>query len=111
MVDQTTDCLMVQYKPLLALFIRQNLDMVIAIQTCPYQSWTNPAERVMSILNLALQNVSLERTAMDEESEKKLKNKNSLKAVRSEIDANPGLGAKVNDSLQPVIDLLNGKFC
>ena len=37
-------------------------------QTCPYQSWTNPAERVMSILSLALQNVSLERKAMDEES-------------------------------------------
>ena len=96
---------------LLALFIRQNLDMLIAIRTCPYQSWTNPAERVMSILNLALQNVSLERKAMDEESEKKLKNKNNLKAVRSEIDANPGLATKVNDSVQPVIDLLNGRFC
>ena len=63
----------------------------------------------MSILNLALQNVSLERTAMDEEAEKKL-NKNSLKDVRSEIDASPGLGVKVNNSLQPVIDLLNGRF-
>ena len=29
---------------LLALFLRLNLDMLIAIRTCPYQSWTNPAE-------------------------------------------------------------------
>ena len=52
---------------LLALFIRQNLDLLIAIRTCPYLSWTNLAKRVMSILNLALQHVSLVRKAMDEE--------------------------------------------
>ena len=45
---------------LLCLFIRLDLDMLIAVRTCPYQSWVNPAERVMSVLNLALQNVSLE---------------------------------------------------
>ena len=62
---------------LLALFFRLNLDMLIAVRTCPYQSWTNPAERVMSILNLALQNVSLERKEMDEEAEKLMKNNSS----------------------------------
>ena len=66
---------------LLALFFRLNLDMLIAVRTCPYQSWTNPAERVMSILNLALQNVSLERKEMDEECEKLIKNKNNMLAV------------------------------
>ena len=45
------------------------------------------------------------------EETEKLNNKNSLIAVRSEIDANPGFGTKVNDSLQPVTDLLNGRFC
>jgi hypothetical protein len=37
---------------LLSMFISFDLDMLI---TCPYQSWTNLAERVMSTLNLALQ--------------------------------------------------------
>lgn len=55
---------------LLALFIRLNLDVLITVRTCPYQSWSNTAERVMSLLNLALQNVSLERQAMSEECEK-----------------------------------------
>ena len=32
---------------LLALFIALNVDMLVAIRTCPYQSWTNLAERVM----------------------------------------------------------------
>lgn len=44
---------------MIALFLNLNLDMLVCMQMCPYQSWTNPAERVMSTLNLALQNVSL----------------------------------------------------
>ena len=83
--------------------------MLIAVRTSPYQSWVNPAERVMSILNLALQNVSLERQALAEEFEK-LKDKSSIKAVRSEIEAHPELETKVNESLQPTISLLNKRF-
>ena len=74
---------------LLALFIRLNLDMLIAVRTCPYQSWMNPAKRVMSILNLALQNVSLERQRMDDESEKLLRNDNSVKVVCKTIQSRP----------------------
>ena len=44
---------------MIALFKSLDLDMLIAIRTCPYQSWSNLAERAMSTLNLALQNVSL----------------------------------------------------
>ena len=40
----------------LTLFRSLDLDMLICVRTCPYQSWTNIAE---STLNLALQNVSL----------------------------------------------------
>ena len=95
---------------LVALFIRLNLDMLIAVRTCPYQSWTNPAERIMSILNLALQNVSLQRSLMDEDSEKLIKNKNSMQAVRNTISAQPRLHAKIEESLKPVLDLLNSRF-
>ena len=48
----------------LTLFKALDLDMLICIRTYPYQSWTNVAEHVMSTLKLALQNVSLARTAM-----------------------------------------------
>ena len=33
---------------MIALFSKLNLDVLICMQMCPYQSWTNPAERVMS---------------------------------------------------------------
>lgn len=51
---------------LVALFLRINFDMLIAIQTRLNQSWTNPAERIMLILNLGLQKVPLERQEMDD---------------------------------------------
>ena len=35
-----------------------NLDYLAAVQTAPNNSWTNPCERLMSILNLGLQSVS-----------------------------------------------------
>lgn len=44
---------------LLCVFIQCNLDMLVAVHTCPYQSWQNIAERVMSTLNLGPQNVAL----------------------------------------------------
>ena len=66
---------------LLALFIRLNLDVLIAVRTCPYQSWSNTAERVMSLLNLVLQNVSLERQAMSEECEKLVHNVKTVKEL------------------------------
>ena len=46
------------------LFRALDLDMLVYVRTCPYQSWQNVAERIMSTLNLAFQNVSLARTSM-----------------------------------------------
>ena len=46
---------------LLCHFISLDLDMLVVARTCPYQSWQNIAERIMSTLNLALMNVSLAR--------------------------------------------------
>ena len=63
---------------MIALFRSLDLDMLIAIRTCLYQSWTNLAERDMSTLNLALQNVSLARAAMDAELEAMIRNKGTL---------------------------------
>ena len=46
---------------LICVFKGMNLDMMILGRCAPGHSFVNPAERVMSILNLALQNVALER--------------------------------------------------
>ena len=70
---------------LICLFKSLDLDMLVAVRTCPYQSWTNLAERIMSTLNLALQNVSLARAEMQPEFEAKVKNKNTLQEVRDAI--------------------------
>ena len=83
----------------LTLFRALDLDMLICIRTCPYQSWTNVAERVMSTLNLALQNVSLARTAMADRFERLVKNKNSLADVREAIKMNTDLGPALLDSM------------
>ena len=55
---------------MVALFSRLDLDILVCMQMCPYQSWTNPAERVMPTLNLALQNVYLMRDKMDDKFER-----------------------------------------
>ena len=59
----------------LSLFCSLDLDMLVCVRTCPYQSWTNVAERIMSTLNLALQNVSLARSNMSQRAEAVLKKK------------------------------------
>ena len=68
---------------LIRLFIQLNLNMLIALRCCPTQSWVNPAERIMSILNLALQNCSLERTKMSDELEQKMKSVNNMNNLRN----------------------------
>ena len=55
---------------LVAMFLNLELNFLFAMRTCATQSWTNAAERIMAILNIALQNVALERDAMATEFEK-----------------------------------------
>ncbi len=88
---------------LIALFVRLGVDMLIAIRTCPYQSWTNMAERVMSTLNLALQNVSLERGAMDAHLEAMVRHKTSLSQLRDVINRSSSLEVAFRDSMGRVL--------
>lgn len=46
----------------ICIFRELNLDMLILGRCAPGHSYINPAERVMSILNLGVQNVALERS-------------------------------------------------
>ena len=63
------------------LFIALDLDMLIAARTAPMQSYCNPAERVMATLNLALQNIALERKETSPEMEWKIKRCSTLKLL------------------------------
>ena len=75
---------------MIALFLKLNLDMLVCMQMCPYQSWRKPAERVMSTLNVALQNVPLMSDKIDDEMEWAIKFMNNLSA-KDTIEEKPGL--------------------
>jgi hypothetical protein len=70
------------YTALLALFLMGGMDTMVVLRTDPQQSWTNPAERVMSNLNLGLQGCSLARTLNDENFEATMRKCNKMTAIR-----------------------------
>ena len=49
---------------LICLFLSGDLDLLVAAQTCPTQSWKNVVERLMFILNLAMYGVTVVRKHM-----------------------------------------------
>ena len=57
---------------LIGLFKDLNLDRLVALRTAPGNSWANPVERIMSIINLGLQGVGVMRTAGSEQFEKSI---------------------------------------
>lgn len=63
---------------LVCLFIRLNLDMIVAVRCAPHQSWTNLAERCMS----TLQNVALQRQSMPDDFEMCASNVSTLSELR-----------------------------
>jgi hypothetical protein len=67
---------------LLALFLLGGMDTLIVLRTAPQQSWTNPAERIMSVLNMGLQGCSLARIAMDAKFEVTMRKCNGMGALR-----------------------------
>ena len=67
---------------LIALFLNLNLDYLCAARTAPHNSWKNPVERMMSILNLGFQSIGLMRSKMSEPAEAALKNCNSIALLR-----------------------------
>ena len=107
--DHRTNLLSVQ-TALICLFLQEDRDMVVAVRTPPYNSWKDPAERVMCVLNIAAQSVGLMRTSTDIEGV--LVNCSGLKKLRALNEENPGLQVKekVLESVQPCKDLLADRF-
>ena len=86
---------------LVCLFLSGNFDILIAARTPPMASWKNPPERIMSILNLALQSVGLMREQVSDECERKLNSANGITRIR-EIAKDPELRREIQDSIEPV---------
>ena len=96
---------------LICLFLRHNYDMVLAVRTPPYGSWKDPAERIMSILNIGLQSVGLMRDeSPHRDIEAGLKKCNSMKEIRSFAEKEPDVEKEVIDSVKGVKDLLGQVF-
>ena len=94
----------------ICMFQALDLDMLVCVRTCPYQSWQNIAERVMSTLNFALQNVSIARSKMPEMFEAHIHNKNTLQDVRTAIEQRSELSEAISDSIAPVKIALGQRF-
>ena len=91
---------------LISIFIEKDLDMLVAVRTPPYHSWKNPVERVMSIVNIALQGIGLMRSPMSEKQEKEISSCNSVKSIREVCESNGELQAELADSIQSTKCLL-----
>ena len=95
---------------LISLFLALDLDYLVAVRTPPGHSWKNPVERIMSILNLGLQCISLIRQEMDKEIEEIMSKCNSMNDIRKAAEQTPRLKNELKESLNPTITLLNDLF-
>jgi hypothetical protein len=94
----------------ICLFIALDLDYFVAVRTPPQNSWKNPVERIMSILNLGLQSVGLMRTEMSNESERLISKCGTMNEIREVAEENPTLKEDLIGSLQAPINLIRSVF-
>ena len=87
---------------LISVFRKLDLDYLCASRTAPHHSFRNPAERVMSILNLGMQSVGLARRQLDEEVEAELQRCSSMSQIRELALKKPSIKESLLDSVSPV---------
>jgi len=63
------------------------MDTMVVLRAATQHSWTNPAERIMSVLHLGLQGCSLARTAMYNDCELTMRNCNGMSVIRRAAEA------------------------
>lgn len=95
---------------LIAMFLLDNCDYVLAMRTAPHQSYRNWVERIMSTLNLALQTIAIERRKMSDQMEHIIKSLNTMVSIRKAADKNDSFKTALTDSLEPVKSSLNSLF-
>ena len=85
-------------------------DAYYHIKSASGWSFTNVVERVMSILNLALNCLALARLKMSPLAEKWLKNCSNMKEIREKSEQHPQLKTEIDGSLKPIIAILDDLF-
>ena len=95
---------------LISLFLKLDLDFLCACRTAPYHLWRNPAERVMSIINMGLQCVGVMRSAMTDTDEAQIAGCNSLSVLRSQAKRQPDIIPAIKESVEPAKLLLYDIF-
>ena len=91
---------------LICLFLKLDIDMLIAARTAPGHSWANPVERV---LNLAIQNVAIAREPSDM-IDGKLQSCSTMAEIRKLASTVPFLKKAWGDSLKSVMEVLESRF-
>lgn len=94
---------------LILLFKALDLDLLVAGRTAPGNSWANPAERIMTLLNLAYQNCALYRDEMTSHLEQVVKSCNTMSDLRSKAERVPDLKEAWNTSIGNMTQLLNDR--
>ncbi|KAK6174900.1 hypothetical protein SNE40_013462 [Patella caerulea] len=84
-----------------------NLDMYIAARCAPGNSWINSTERIMSILNLGLQNCAMER---ENDASNAIKSCNSMNQIRDVVSKKPELLDIWQDVINPVKHIVRSRF-
>ena len=107
--DHRTTFVSVQAAAILE-FIALDLDMMVCVRTAPCQSYHNPAERMMSLLNIALQNVAYARPPMTNILESQMKSLNTLKALRRAFVRNPVLKNQFKESMHSCVQSVKDRF-
>ena len=92
---------------LIVLFKLLDLDILIAARTAPGNSWANPAERIMSLMNLAYQNVAIYRTEMSSYHEQLVKNCGSMNEIRKKAEKEHDLEEAWSKSIEETVNMLN----
>ena len=101
------------YSVLLAdvsVFLKADLDLLVHGRPCAKLSYMNWSERVMSVLNLALQHVSLKRITMAEAYEKVMESVKSMADLRVQAGKIPGLEDAFRTAVKPVIVTILERF-
>ena len=93
-----------------ATFIALDLDLLVSARTAPYQSYRNPAERIMADLNMALQNTSFAREPLEGSLEHRMRSLTSLKAVRRAAASSGPLRDGLIAACAPAKDAIKQRF-
>ena len=97
-----------------AFVLKARPDHAVFTNSAPYHSFLNEPERVMSILNLALYGVALERPKIDNEKyrgeEARFKSTKTISDLRTQAERFPDLKDGLHGALEPVFELLYSRF-